>query len=312
MLRSKAHLKSGFTLIELLVVIAIIAILIGLLLPAVQKIREAAARTQCQNNLHQLALAVHNYASSNSDKVPPAWQGPVDGTNTFGARANPPVGTIHFLLLPYIEQDNIYKLLPSSGIVRATDIRVVGANVIKTYICPSDPSLSSNLHPTQGVASTSYAANLLVFNSSSPGTLVGAMPDGTSNTIVFAERYKQCQNVSITTRTGWALHPGMVNNGWDTPVFGWHESTSVPPTGVRYDPNFTNGYLFGSAIGTRNIQVTPAPAACDYTITQTGHSGGMVVGLGDGSVRTVSSGMSPTTWWRACNPNDGGVLGNDW
>src|SRR5262249_10480976 len=113
--------KSGFTLIELLVVIAIIAILIGLLLPAVQKIREAAPRTQCQNNLHHLSLAIHNYASANSDKVPPSYQG-LSGTAAYGGKNTTPIGTIHYLLLPYIEQDNIYKA--SNGDAR------VGSNAV--------------------------------------------------------------------------------------------------------------------------------------------------------------------------------------
>src|SRR6516165_4085437 len=112
MIRSR-H-RRGFTLIELLVVIAIIAILIGLLLPAVQKIRDAAARMQCSNNLHQLALAAHNYASAN-EKLPPgslgaapASQTAKDGSGTFWNYQH--IGCLA-LLLPYIEQDNLYKTM---------------------------------------------------------------------------------------------------------------------------------------------------------------------------------------------------------
>src|SRR5437660_3658380 len=99
--------RPSFTLIELLVVIAIIAILIGLLLPAVQKVREAAARIQCQNNLKQIGLAVHNYADTNQ-KVPNAWLWQWNGNG--GNYPNRDVTMFWHLILPYVEQDALYKL----------------------------------------------------------------------------------------------------------------------------------------------------------------------------------------------------------
>src|SRR4051812_4921287 len=93
----------GFTLIELLVVIAIIAILIGLLVPAVQKVREAAARSQCSNNLKQLGLAVHNYAGTYNQKLPPM------NTATNSTPVGVTNGSLHYTILPFIEQDNLYR-----------------------------------------------------------------------------------------------------------------------------------------------------------------------------------------------------------
>src|SRR5690348_6075927 len=103
MIRNRS--REAFTLIELLVVIAIIAILIGLLLPAVQKIREAAARMQCANNLHQIILASHNYESANGVFPPGGLGGSSSTGGFFGGQC---VGSL-FFLLPYIEQDNLYK-----------------------------------------------------------------------------------------------------------------------------------------------------------------------------------------------------------
>jgi prepilin-type N-terminal cleavage/methylation domain-containing protein len=278
--------KRAFTLIELLVVIAIIAILIGLLLPAVQKVREAAARMSCSNNIKQLGLAVHNYAGTNNN-LPPGW------TTNSGSW----YGSLHYWILPYMEQQNIYNLTNSNSWNAQN-------NIIKSFTCPSDPTNWTS-YPNSG---TSYAWNIPVFcggttnwaSDVKPGTLVTAMPDGTSNTVMFAERYKYC-NPSSGGHTDpvWAAHPWTSpNGGWAIACFGWQYANS------GYYPQYVSGSI--------PFQTAPATSACNWYVTQSAHTGTMQVGLGDGSVRGVTSSISTTTWTNACIPNDGNILGSDW
>src|SRR5262249_16448493 len=129
--------QNAFSLIELLVVIAIIAVLIGLLLPAVQKVREAAARAKCENNLKQMGIAAHNYVGV-SGELPPA-------------DVNPSRVTLQVTLLPYIEQGNLYGLVPLTPGVNqnlngtgTTNAKTVKTQDVPIYLCPSDPSTAKD------------------------------------------------------------------------------------------------------------------------------------------------------------------------
>jgi prepilin-type N-terminal cleavage/methylation domain-containing protein/prepilin-type processing-associated H-X9-DG protein len=299
----------GFTLIELLVVIAIIAVLIGLLLPAVQKVRETAARMQCANNIKQLGLAIHN-CNDTFHKLPPVWgsyPGMVSGTNS-------PTATLQFHILPFIEQDNLYK----EGLQKGSTNASVREAVVKTYLCPSDPS---------GQASTSWATgnyqpNMEVFGRTNGGTasIPASFPDGTSNTILFGERYANCSFSSYPAQSGLGgaqstgCAPGIPGGGqWahDTREFNYYErtwtQTTDPHTGKALSPHV--------ACDTTPLKWQQQPrynVNCNGYLYNSPHTGGMNVGLGDGSVRFLPTSISATTWGYAIDPKDGQTLGADW
>jgi prepilin-type N-terminal cleavage/methylation domain-containing protein len=263
MLRRPLPPRRGFSLIELLVIIAVIAILIGLLLPAVQKVRGAAARTQCTNNLRQLCLAMHNL--NDTYKVMPSIAGPFPaGTKNYG--------TLFYHTLPFIEEQPLWAASRNYVWNNGTYSKPV-----RTFLCPADGSVPPNNKYKDWLATCNYAANWQVFGkagASIPRTFV----DGTSNTLMFAERYQMCNG----TPCAWG-YPG---------VYYWS------PTFAYY----THG----------KFQTQPAQSKCNPALAQSVHQAGIPVGLGDGSVRLLSSQISPQTWWYACTPNGGESLGSDW
>ncbi|MFO0803293.1 MAG: DUF1559 domain-containing protein [Gemmataceae bacterium] len=301
--------RKGFTLIELLVVIAIIAILIGLLLPAVQKVREAAARSTCTNNLKQMGVAIHNYASANQDKLPPQL-GSVPSTTAAALQ------TFHFNLLPFIEQDSLYR--QAANTYACWDNYAVRSVPVKTFLCPSDSSHSNGRRPTDtnDWAVTSYWSNFYVVGSSrtpppagwtywttSSKYLIGNIPDGTANTIGVLERF------AFTPAYNWGMlwaHPTDSthwgpNNQWTS---SYSAADNAGPQNVRgYNINAPASYM--PQIGTRAAQAHPY-------YPSSGHSTTIQVAMMDGSIRSVGGGISGSTWNFVIVPDEGGVLSSNW
>jgi prepilin-type processing-associated H-X9-DG protein len=316
--------------VELLVVVAIIGILIALLLPAVQKVRDAANRIKCSNNLHQIALATHNIHDTygvlpplcvnDITPPPPLWSsspvllpGPYHGAIGF---------TVFDWLLPYIEQDVLYQ---ASHLDCTTRVNFdpssrhdpwLYAQPIKLYLCPAEPQPQGPVAYGLGQSTNwnqenwaigNYAANYLVFGNPAAATTEGAaviptsFPDGTSNVILYTERYGTCgttgnPNDASTYGNLWSCS----NMLW-RPIFCVNRLDQLPQVN---DPPYQPCFKF---------QVQPDWIHnCLSDRAESPHAGGINVVLADGSVRFLSGSISDETWARACDPRDGQPLGPDW
>ena len=336
-----ARRRSGFTLIELLVVIAIIAILIGLLLPAVQKVREAAARMSCSNNLKQMSLALHN-ANDTFGRLPP-----LAGVEYGGAYYAP-----HFFhLLPFIEQGNVWRSATISGYVvpmwqtpGPTAGSFLRQTRVKTYQCPSDSTLDTNQAKDWLPGDMSYGANWNVFANAAANNPSGTsaiadydgkaviprtFQDGQSSTVVYAEKLAYCpgtkRNIPGVNFTG---INGSNNHGGTWWMRGVYNASTFNGNAPGVNDSFPGDRLsaiFGGGRGNDGtrwyagvnsmFQVGPFAAngtngQCDRGNASGMHSGGIQVGMGDGSVRFVRQSMQPTTWWGALPPAGGVVRPN--
>jgi len=295
--------KKGFTLIELLVVIAIIAILIGLLLPAVQKVREAAARMTCTNNLKQIVLASHNYESANGC-LPP---GVNNNSGTTGGISGSMAGTLSYLL-PYVEQGNIFNQFPQGNWPMPSTTSYYGGfpsgvnATIKPFLCPSDVA-----------ATTSVTNGAFAFFVYYPGGMTGYYFAGTNPPY---------------GRTNYASNAGYLGNVPGYPYQGPYTCNSKQTT-VTISDGSSNTFAFGGALGG-----AAPPAQRDFVVNwysfnlptawglsnnpqwyQYGsrHNNSSIVNFAfcDGSVKGVKNSVSTTVYYYASGINDAGVYSYD-
>jgi prepilin-type N-terminal cleavage/methylation domain-containing protein/prepilin-type processing-associated H-X9-DG protein len=317
--------RFGFTLIELLVVIAIIGVLIGLLLPAVQTVRASAARVSCANNLKQLALACHSYASANNARFPPYCAGTTDASGY-------ETSVLYWSLLPYIEQEPLYNQLRTTGgtyrgVRYPLNLYSFSAPV-PVYGCPSDSTFGDGVSPV-GLGLVSYQANFQVFGNPAVGDNAGnngmappencagfpnlrtTFQDGTSNTLLFAEAYSQRPPQGGDAGSYYACA------GWDAdfgPIFAFGSADGK----VNYLNGMTNGGPAATGVvgpASKFITVSAADwlAATSFRgVTVALHTNTMNVALADGSVRALADSMSGTTWWAVCTPAGRDIPGGDW
>jgi prepilin-type N-terminal cleavage/methylation domain-containing protein len=328
--------RTGFTLIELLVVIAIIAILIGLLLPAVQKVRQAAARTQSKNNLKQLGLAMHNLHDT-YQKLPPMFGG-------YGSGG--PQGSIFFHMLPHLEQEPLYRLGADAS----------RSQVVKTFIAPADVSIgdgTTDLQASYSGASTSfnvgswsnggetcepytgtifnptntrwglssYGANWQFFEDK-PANFAKAQ-DGLSRTSMFAEKYAKSYRPAGTPRWGASLWGyGTPAPNFDYANIGFASASPMPnyPNGLWARFGFTNVPGTGPWDGDptelwkckchKKPEFAPPLNNC-HPLKCQGYEQTIQLCMGDGSVIAVNSSITDLNFFVASTPNNGDLSTDD-
>ncbi len=274
--------RRAVTVIELVVVLGIVSILLALSVAGIQRLRESAARLQCQNNLHNLALVAHDYHASHRT-LPPYASG----------KSGAVYGGWFVYMLPYFGGESIYQQLADNRLTVSNGVQVLATGTelasvpevpFPVLLCPSDPTA------TQQISTTNYLANWYAWGAGQgpygPPQRFESMTDGLSNTVLFAEGYGQCDGLPRRALRSVYFHNfGITQQG-------------KPSDDPSYLPN---DYTM--------FQVQPTQ--CDKWRTQTPHAA-MPTALADGSCRLVAADISPTTWTAVLKPRDGTILGQDW
>jgi prepilin-type N-terminal cleavage/methylation domain-containing protein len=297
--------RRAFTLVELLVVIAIIGLLIGLLLPAINAAREASRRITCANNMKQLALSIHSYASEYNDCLPPSNFSRVVNGQT-GATAQ---GGGLYVLLPYYEDAWVFKEYTTNR----PDPGYLGAQYVPlpVHVCPSDPTQIRGVSTLDNKSATgNYSLNLAVFGANGTFKLmnkpsqykIGTIPDGASHTIALVENSGSFPGYPAVDPQSGTFENLML---WAWPAYTNTVGCYWPnPDELPGQANYSGSYSLP--------QFTCTPMTANPNLAQSYHTGLMNVSMMDGSIRVVSDKITQATWTLALNPADGPPLRPDW
>ena len=267
MLVARRSHRPGFTPIQLIILLGLLLIGAALLAPIVQRIRAAASQAQSQNNLKQLALGTINLADTFNGKLPPAG-GAWDANKPEG------IGTVHYYILPYIEQAQVFQ---KGGQFEGSPFKdETAATPLSLYVDPQDTSAPPQFVYKGWLATTSYPCNYLVFKDGT-NRFPASIPDGTSNTLMYSQRYQMCNGEP----TAW----GYADLYYWTPMFAYYT--------------------------TETFQAMPRVEDCDPGRPQSIGGSAIQIGFCDGSVRQAHSRVSSGTWHALCTPNGGEVLNID-
>jgi prepilin-type N-terminal cleavage/methylation domain-containing protein len=332
--------RRGFTLIELLVVIAIIAVLIGLLLPAVQQIREAASRMQCLNNLKQMGLALHNYHDSHHSFPPgfvsaltdPSWRWPAGNCNAFPPEAGP--GWSFFaLMLPYLEQGNLYQSIrldlaiadPANATARRTPVPIylcpsdAGTGPINLTTCGNPPAPARTPAVMTDAALCSYVGVLGGGNAANPDPDYGCYEYQPFNGVFHRNSHIRIADISDGTSSTIGIgerNSGFVQSSWVgvvplSEVVYNQASPPIPPFDPSLKQPCQNWRPAITAIVVHSRQYTLNAPNGSPASFHSAHPGCGNFLFMDGSCRTITNSISLTTMRALCTRNNGEVISAD-
>lgn len=301
-MRPSDRARRGITLLEVLVVIGVVALLMGLVLVAVQQTRESATLVQNKNNLRQITLAVHQMAGENEGKIDDLMRSSMKGVKVVKSDAS-----LFYRLTPYIYGPRVFRDVYTS----TEEVLDSSTPNVKMYRNPADPSWDYDPAYVKTRGKCSYALNMFAMDGSVD--LPASLPDGTSQTIAFADKYfvRGSPNSTVSQTCNiytWVWDPyedkfdGREVYGDRRATFadrGWDDVLPVtdPATGTTR-----------ASVPGKTFQVRPRPEEVDPSIPQTPHRAGLTVAMFDGSVRTIAPSVNESMFWAMVTPAGGEVV----